>query len=45
MNKLISTIRDERRPMHERVFILLGSLALAGSVAAALAGVALGEDY
>lgn len=28
MKKLISTIRDDRRSMHERVFILLGTLAL-----------------
>ena len=27
MKKLLETVRDEKRPMDERVFILLGTLA------------------
>ncbi|MCR5121170.1 MAG: DegV family EDD domain-containing protein [Ruminococcus sp.] len=44
MNRLTKAIRDENRPMQERLFMLLGSLALAAMAAIVVIGLITGDD-
>ena len=44
MNRLTNAIRDENRPMHERMFMLLGSLALTAMAAVVMIGFITGDD-